>query len=156
MDGSFGSMARFAEKKWLKTKVQKHNDPSDPYLLDPNEVLVIGKSIDAEHQRIHLNMTTEFNLFNLVWAYASGWNVTIAGDGMYFLCRSDFGMVILSAVKLGGHHHAICYAIFLGETADAWHLVWQGVVKALHYLMTKVRLCDLQGCKFCSMVRGTS
>ena len=27
MDGTFGSMERFAQMKWLKTKGDKHNDP---------------------------------------------------------------------------------------------------------------------------------
>jgi len=60
MDGSFGSMERFGQATWLKTKVQKHNDLADPYHLDPNEVIVIGKSFDVAKQRVHLNMTTPF------------------------------------------------------------------------------------------------
>ena len=39
-------------------------------------------------------------------------------------------------------------------SSEAWHSVWQGCVKALHYLMTKVTLGNVAGCKFCSMVRG--
>jgi len=154
MDGSFGSMERFGQAKWLKTKVQKHNDPEDPYHLNPNEVVVIGKSFDVAKQRVHLNMATPFSLFNYIRALASGWSITIAGDGLYCVCKADFGMTILSAVALGGHHHAICYAIVPGETSEAWHSVWQGVVKALHYLMTKPILCDDVACKFCVMVRG--
>ena len=144
----------FGQAKWLKTKVQKHNDPEDPYHLNPNEVVVIGKSFDVAKQRVHLNMATPFSLFNYIRALASGWSITIAGDGLYCVCKADFGMTILSAVALGGHHHAICYAIVPGETSEAWHSVWQGVVKALHYLMTKPILCEDAACKFCVMVRG--
>ena len=144
----------FGQVKWLKTKVQKHKDPSDPYHLDPNEVVVIGKSFDVAKQRVHLNMATPFTLFNYIRSLASGWSITVASVGLYCVCKSDFGMTILSAVALGGHHHAVCYTINQGETSEAWHLVWQGVVKALHYLMTKAILCDVPGCKFCVMVRG--
>ena len=94
MDGSFGSMARFGQVKWLENKVQKHNDPGDPYHLDPNEVVVIEKSFDVAKQRVHLNMATPFTLFNYVRSLASGWSVTIAGDGLYCLCKNDFGMTI--------------------------------------------------------------
>ena len=82
-DGSFGSMERFGQAKWLKDKVQKHIDPADPYHLDPNEVVVIGQSFDVAKQRVHLNMATPFTLFNCIRSLASGWSITIASDGLY-------------------------------------------------------------------------
>ena len=89
MDGSFGSMELFCQRKWLKTKGDKHNDPEDPYHMDPNEVVAICKSIDLEKQLVHLNMTTPLNPFNLLWALASGWRVTIADDFLYALCKNN-------------------------------------------------------------------
>ena len=103
MDGSFGSMKQFGRIKWLKTKGDMHNDPENPYhMSDPHELVVIGKSFDAcfnSVNRVHLNMTTPSNLLNLLRAIASGWRITIAGDGLYGLCKNNFGMVIFSVVS---------------------------------------------------------
>ena len=43
MDGSFGSMERFGQRKWLKTNGDNRYDPKDPYHLDLKEVVVISK-----------------------------------------------------------------------------------------------------------------
>ena len=68
-----------------------HSDPSNPYHMDPNVVVVIDKTFDVEEQQIHLNMTTPFKLFNLLQAIASRWSIaTIAGDGLYGLCKNKF------------------------------------------------------------------
>ena len=45
-------------------------------------------------------MTIPFNLFNLLRALASGWRVTIASDGLYGLCKNNFGMIMLSAAYI--------------------------------------------------------
>ena len=155
MDNSFACMEKLGQKKWLKTKGQMHNDPDNDYhMSDPHEVVVIGKSFDVASNRIHLNFTTPSNLCNLLRALAAGWNVTVAGDGLYGLCKMNFGMIMLSAVSLGGHHHPICYAIVPGETTEAWRQTWRGVRTALFYLITKIKLCDNRNCKFCTMLHG--
>ena len=73
-------------------------------------------------------------------------------DGMYRLCKNEFGMIIFSAVSLGGHHHAISYAIVPGETTEAWATTWRGIVQALKYVMKKTKLCDSSECKCCRMI----
>ncbi len=53
LDGSEGSMIELAESLTLKRFKKRHNDPDDPYLLQPHEVVCFAYQFKNGVQFLH-------------------------------------------------------------------------------------------------------
>ena len=157
MDGSYGSLAAVAEAKWFVTKLKKHNQSLDPaskdaHHLKPGTGLVIGKEVNEISKVVHLNITTPHMLLHLFRAINSGWNITISGDGIYNLCKNEFGMVIFCVIGLHAEAFPICYSIVPRESISAYGNTWQGYVAAAYYFIKRYKVCTAADCQLCAEV----
>jgi len=134
MDGSYGSVAALGDAKWFQDKIRAHNAGVDASTkenhLKHNTALAIGKEVDEVSKVIHLNLTTPHMLLHIIRAINSGWDITLCGDGIYCLCKRQFGMVILSVVGLHARTYPICYSVVPKESISAYGQTWKGYVAA--------------------------
>ena len=72
IDGSFGSLTRFANRLNFRSLIEKHNDPTNEYHMDLFAPVVIGSEIQAQNDVVHLNITSLWFLCNIFRSYMSG------------------------------------------------------------------------------------
>ena len=159
MDGSFGSIADIARKKWFVTLIKDHNDEVFAGQvgcghLKPTTAMVIGKEIDELKNVIHLNLSTQYMLHHMIRGINARWAMTISGDGLYCLCRHQFGMVSFCIVGLHGEIFPLCYSIVSKESISGYRQTWRGLVAASFYLIKRAKVCDSRFCQFCREVRA--
>ena len=119
MDGSYNSIAAVGDAKWFVDKIKAHNAAvdamrNDCYYLTPGTALVIAKEINDINKVIRLNITTPHMLLHFICDIDSGWDITISEDGIFCLCKNEFGTVIFlhrRVVGLHGETFQLCYSI---------------------------------------------
>jgi hypothetical protein len=77
------SLQQIAGAKWFHGLIDRNNDPEDEFHFDPFSPFVIGRDINAEHDVIHLNVTSPWFLFNVLRAFAAGWVFQLNGDATF-------------------------------------------------------------------------
>jgi hypothetical protein len=65
--------------KWLRTLLDRTNDPQDDFHYDLYRPLVIGRDINASRGIVHIDLTSPWFLFNILRVIASGWVFQLNG-----------------------------------------------------------------------------
>ena len=112
----------------------------DCHHLKPGPPLVIGEAIDELRKVIHLNITTQHMHLHVIRGINAGWAITVFGDGLYCLCRNEFGMVSLCIVGLYGETFPLCYSIVPKESISVYGKIWRGFVAATFYLFKRAKV----------------
>jgi hypothetical protein len=108
IDSSLGSLAQFAEAKWLRTLLDRNNDPEYDFHFDLNSAFVIGRSINAERDIVHTIVVSPCFLFNILRQFASGWVFQLKDDATYSFCRNAVAMIGFGVNSVGNHNHPFC------------------------------------------------
>jgi hypothetical protein len=66
IDSTFGSLTQFADAKWLRTLLDRNNDPEDDFHFGLSSLAVIGRDINASRDIVHINLTSPWFLFKFV------------------------------------------------------------------------------------------
>ncbi len=94
LDGSGGSMIELAESLSLQRFIDRHNDPEDPYHLDPHEIVCCAFQFKNGVRLMH--STTPSMLMNMAYSVNCGWQTQFHLDGAYNFCKHEFGIIGIS------------------------------------------------------------
>ena len=108
-----------AHNKTVDDNVQEHAGHYHHAHLKPETALVIGSEVCRLVKVIHLNITTPHMLLHVFCSLESGWSITLSGDGIYSLCKNQFGMVILCIIGLHSKSFSLCYSVVPEESISA-------------------------------------
>ena len=147
LDGSSGSMLTLAEKLDLSRFIHKHNDPSDPYHLDPHEVVTCG--FQFEKGVTFMNFTTPHLLLNLPRAENCGWQKQLHGDATFNLCTKDVGVYGMGMNSMGSHYNPISWNIIGSESYEAIKNSYDASVTGMYRLFREVKTCGKEDCAAC-------
>jgi hypothetical protein len=112
LDGTFGSLSRFAERLKLSHHIARHNDPNDDFHIDIFSPVVIGADIQARNDVIHLNITSPWFLMNVFRSIMTGWGSSqLNGDATHGFCRTTVDMIGLGVNSIGGHNNPLTWSI---------------------------------------------
>ena len=151
IDGSEGSMIRFAESISLKTLIEKHNDPNDSFHLDEHQPFCSGYQF--RDGVTFLNVSTAHLSNNLARAENCGWQKGYHLDGAYNWCDKSFGIIGIGMNSMGSHFNPVSLNIVNSESKMAIAASHEATITGLLSLYQQVNLCDSDKCGFCTQMR---
>ena len=157
IDGSFGSLTRFANRINFSSLIDKHNDPTDEYHMDIFAPVVIGSDIKARHDVVHLNITSPWFLCNIFRSYMSGWSTQLNGDNTFGFCRSAVDMIGLGVNSIGGHNNPLTWSIIPkgSEGSITYDLTFEETQAAAIEMFERITSCsDCALCKTLDVIRA--
>ena len=149
LDGSFGSLSKFAQRLRLSHLIERHNNPDDTFHLDLFSPVVIGSDIQARNDVVHLNVTSPWFLFNVFRMIMSGWGGQLNGDTTFGFCRTTVDMIGLGVNSIGGHNNPLTWSIIPkgAEGSITYDLTFEETQDAALEIFDIVTFCS--GCAFC-------
>jgi hypothetical protein len=154
IDSSFGSLAQFADVKWFKTLVARHNDPEDEFHFNIYSAFVIGRDLNAARDIVHINITSLWFLSNILRQIATGWIFQLNADATFGFCRSAVDMIGFGVNSVGSHNHPLCWSIIPHQTEG--ELTYTGTYAELEeafILSCSIRTCDREDCTSCATLK---
>ena len=129
LDGSEGSMVELAESLSLKRFIDCHNDPDDPYHLDPHEVVCCA--FQFKNGVRFLQTTSPHLLNNLGRGENCGWQKQCHLDGAYNFCKHEFGIIGIGINSMGARFNPVSLSIVNSESKASIAACWEATVKGL-------------------------
>ena len=154
IDSSFGSLAQFADVKWFKTLVARHNDPEDEFHFNIYSAFVIGRDLNAARDIVHMNITSLWFLSNILRQIATGWIFQLNADATFGFCRNAVDMIGFGVNSVGSHNHPLCWSIIPHQTEG--ELTYTGTFAELEeafILSCSIRTCDRADCTSCATLK---
>ena len=151
LDGSNGSMTRYADSIDLSQLAKRHDDPADPYHLKMHEVVCLGAQFHGGVT--YMGLTTPHMLLNLGRAIQSEWEVQLQADGSFNFCDRKFGLLSFGVNSLNAKFRQVAISMVPSEHSSAFITTFNGIENGFF------RLCDMclcpaeTTCKVCEEVR---
>ena len=148
LNGSFGSLSKFAERLNFSHLIQRHNDPDDDYHLDFFGPVVIGADILAQNDVVHLNITSQWFLCNAFRSIMTGWGSQLNGDATHEFCRTAVDMIGYRVNSIGGHNNPLTWSIIPkgAEGSITYNMTYeetQAAALEMYDILKSCSQCDL-------------
>jgi hypothetical protein len=127
LDGTEGTMVRFAQSLSLNRHIKKHNNPDDPYHMDEHQTFCLGHQF--KDGITFMCLSTPHMLLNFAHMTNCGWQKQIDLDGAFNFCVKDFGLVGIGCNRMGAHFNPISLSIVNSESTDAIESSWDAFVQ---------------------------
>ena len=151
LDGSNGSMTRYADSIDLEQVVKRHDNTADPFHLKMHAVVSLGAQFQGGVT--YMGLSTPHMLLNLGRAIQSEWELQLQADGSFNFCDRKFGLLCFGVNSLNAKFQQVAISIVLSEHSTAFITTYNDIENVFSRLCD-MNLCPAESeCRVCEEVR---